>query len=255
MELEISVLSKAGGRAINEDACGVWSHSNMCFCVLSDGAGGHGGGEVASRLVVSEVLAWFKQHPECNATCIRNALVTANRAVVKAQATNGRLANMRATVVVLAIDTENGKAIWGHLGDTRLYCFRKHEIVIQTLDHSVVQSMVDAGYIKSTELRKVPQRNRLLAAMGDRMRFEPHIEEKDFQLSDGDVFLLCTDGCWEHIEEADMSRTLQASSTNEEWLKHIEGAILSVGKEGQDNYSALVISCKDADDFTTIIGK
>lgn len=248
MELEISVLSKAGGRLINEDACGVWSYSNKCFCVLSDGAGGHGGGEVASRLVVSEVLAWFKQNPECNASCLRNALTVANRAVVKAQSTDTRLANMRATVVVLVIDTDQGKAIWGHLGDTRLYCFRDRKIVIQTLDHSVVQSMVEAGYIKASEIRKVPQRNRLLAAMGDRMRFEPHVEEHEFQLANGDVFLLCTDGCWEHIEEDDMQKTLQSSSSNEVWLKHLEEAILAIAKEGQDNYSALAIACKNSCD-------
>ena len=52
MHLEISVLSKPGGRAYNEDAYGFWAGSGICFCVLSDGAGGQGGGDVASKLAL-----------------------------------------------------------------------------------------------------------------------------------------------------------------------------------------------------------
>jgi serine/threonine protein phosphatase PrpC len=67
MELKISVLSQPGGRAINQDAYGVWSNDSACFCVISDGAGGHLGGEVASRLAVKQVLDWFCQTPNINA--------------------------------------------------------------------------------------------------------------------------------------------------------------------------------------------
>src|SRR3954453_3087784 len=105
MQLEIAALSKAGGRAVNEDACGVWSSPDACFCVLSDGAGGHGGGDVASKLVVSRVLDWFRQRPECSADAVAGALFAANQAVVESQSSDVRLHDMRATVVVLVIDS------------------------------------------------------------------------------------------------------------------------------------------------------
>ena len=61
---------------------------------------------------------------------------------------------MRATATVLAIDSVHNIAVWGHVGDTRLYCFRDGAIVAQTKDHSVVQKMVDAGYLAQTAMRK-----------------------------------------------------------------------------------------------------
>jgi len=243
MQLEIAALSKPGGRAVNEDACGVWSSPEVCFCVLSDGAGGHGGGDVASKLVVSRVLNWFRQNPQCTADAVETALIAANQAVMESQLSDARLSDMRATVVVLAVDTVRGIAIWGHLGDTRLYCFRDRRIIVQTRDHSVVQNMVDAGYIKQSELRGVPQRGRLLAAMGDEVHFRPCVAKGQFELKPGDVFLLCTDGRWEYVEEDEMEQSLSESKSGEDWLRQIEAKVLSLGKKSQDNYSALAVWC------------
>ena len=157
------MLSKAGGRAINEDAYGVWSNSRACFCVISDGAGGHSGGEVASKLAVKQVLDWFYRTPEADSEAVGAALKSANDAIVDAQRSASEIADMRATIVVLAVDTENAVATWGHIGDTRLYCFRRQSIIAQTRDHSVVQTMVDAGYLDAGQLRGAPGRNALLS--------------------------------------------------------------------------------------------
>ena len=70
MYLEIAKLSKTGGRSVNEDACDYWFASNLSCCVLSDGLGGHFGGDVASQLVVSSVRARFNKQPECSAQAI-----------------------------------------------------------------------------------------------------------------------------------------------------------------------------------------
>jgi serine/threonine protein phosphatase PrpC len=243
MQLEIAVLSREGGCPVNEDAYGVWASDEACFCVLSDGAGGHGGGDVASKLAVSCVLDWFRQRPECSAQAVEAALAAANRAILEQQQSDSRLAEMRATAVVLALDTVRGMATWGHLGDSRLYGFRRGRLIVQTRDHSVVQSMVEAGYIKPDELRHAPQRGRLLAALGDSEHFEPCIVPQEFALLDGDAFLMCTDGCWEYVEEAEMERALSESNSGEQWLRRLEARVLAMGRPGQDNYSALSIWC------------
>lgn len=250
MQLEILTLSKPGGRLVNEDACGIWSSDLACFCVLSDGAGGHGGGDVASKLVVKQALEWFRTHPVCSSETIAAAILSANESIIEEQSRDSRLTDMRATALVLAIDTWHDVACWGHLGDSRLYCFRQNRIIAQTLDHSVVQSMVDAGYMKAQDLRAAPERSRLLAALGDEDNFEPRIESIGFALQDRDIFLLCTDGFWEYLEEHEMEDMLAASDSCEHWLKSMEDLIIARGSVTQDNYTAIVIECKDLSEVT-----
>ena len=85
MQLEVSVLSNPGGRERNEDACGFWTGDGGCFCVVSDGAGGHGGGDVASKLAVRMILTAFQESPECTGAAIdRRAQAAAHRAIVDA---------------------------------------------------------------------------------------------------------------------------------------------------------------------------
>ena len=244
MELEIAVLSRTGGRSVNEDACGFWPGPGICYCVLADGAGGHGGGDVASKLVVQEALNSFRERQGCSAEVIAGAMRSANEALIAQQRSHRKLAEMRATVVVLALDFEHARASWGHLGDSRLYCFREHEIVAQTRDHSVVQTMVEAGYIKPHELRTSPERSKLLNALGDREGFEPSVEDQPFQVKGEDKFLMCSDGLWEYIEDAELAQTLAEAASAEEWLRSLESRVLSRGRAGQDNYSALAVWCK-----------
>jgi serine/threonine protein phosphatase PrpC len=245
MRLEISVLSEPGGRALNEDAFGFWANAGVCFCVVCDGAGGQGGGDVASKLAVSAALAWFQTAPECSGHAIEAALGSANQAVMQQQGTKPELANMRATAVVLALDATQCRAAWGHLGDSRLYFFRKKRVIAQTKDHSVVQNMVDAGYLKEENLRTAEQRSRLFAALGQQENFEPAITECASVVAPGDAFLLCTDGFWEFIEERDMERALEGVASGEEWLRTMERQVVERGGDTQDNYSALAVWCSE----------
>lgn len=250
MQLEILVLSKAGGREVNEDACGFWSAPEACFCALSDGLGGHYGGDVASKLAVQHALDWFQKTPECSKQAVEASLQAGNRAILHEQQHQARLRLMRATMVILCIDTRRSMAVWGHIGDSRLYCFRHGRIIEQTRDHSVLQSMVDAGYLQPRELRVSPNRSKLLAALGNTEQFDADIIPVAFPLLHGDVFLLCTDGLWEYVEEEDMERMLRASASPSGWLKVLENQVLARGHKGQDNYSAITVWCKDPDGAT-----
>ena len=245
MRLEISVLSKPGGRPCNEDAFGFWASAGVCFCVVCDGAGGQGGGDVASKLAVSTTLAWFQNAQECSGRAIESALGCANRAIMQHQESESRLANMRATAVVLAVDAAHRAAAWGHLGDSRLYCFRAHQVVARTKDHSVVQNLIDAGYMKQEDLRKAENRSRLWAALGQEENFEPAVARSAFTLADGDAFLLCTDGFWEYIEEYEMERALDDAGSAEQWLRAMETQVIGRGGPTQDNYSALAVWCSE----------
>src|SRR4029078_2579921 len=153
-----------------------------------DGAGGQGGGDVASKLAVKAALSWFQSAPECSDRAIASALSSANHALMQQQGAHPRLATMRATAVVLAVDATHGRAGWGHLGDSRLYCFRNRRLIVQTKDHSVVQNMVDAGYLKQESLRTADDRSSLFAALGQEENFEPAVTECTHNIAPGDVF-------------------------------------------------------------------
>jgi serine/threonine protein phosphatase PrpC len=248
MQLEINVLSKPGGRKVNEDACGFWTSPGACFCVVSDGLGGHYGGDVASKLTVENALAWFRTTPECSRRAIEASLRASNSVIIREQQRDPRLKHMRATAVILSIDTKRAVAVWGHIGDSRLYFFREGRIIEQTRDHSVLQSMVDAGYLQPKELRTAPNRSKLLAALGNEEQFDADITPVGFPLLDGDIFLLCTDGLWEHVQEEEMEQMLSTSPSAIEWLKALEDQVIARGQKGQDNYSAITVWCKDTDE-------
>ncbi len=183
--------------------------------------------------------------PECSAGAIECAIRAAQDGILAAQRSGDGVAHMRATAVVLAIDTVRAVGQWGHLGDTRLYCFRGGRVLARTKDHSVVQRMVDAGYLDEDDARASPERSRLFAALGQEENYAPDISAP-LALQNGDVFLLCTDGFWAYVGDDAMLAALHASASSEAWLGLMEREVIARGGDGQDNYSALAVWCGDS---------
>lgn len=247
--LEVAILSERGGRAYNEDACGHWHSDRDLYCVLADGAGGHGGGDIASRLAVSEVIQRLSHAPTHGGPELQHLLREANEAVIAAREPGTASAHMHSTVVCLVIDFVAQQAHWAHAGDSRLYWFRNGRILTQTRDHSMVQSLVDAGMLPPAELRSHPKRSELRSALGT--------EAHELQVADsgepqavqaGDVFLLCTDGLWEHIDEPVMEQLLQQAPTPDDWLAGLEREVLNATRERpkHDNFTALTVWTREA---------
>jgi len=242
--MELATLSRRGGRSYNEDACGHWhSDSHLC-CVVADGAGGHGGGDKASRLAVQYILGAYAAAPEISPQAIERTLVETNRTIIAHRADAAAQQNMHSTVVSLFMDLDVNAATWGHCGDSRLYVFRGGRIVSRTRDHSLVQSLVDGGLLAAEQMRSHPQRSELLSALG--------VGEEDLQISvspepwtvhAGDAFLLCTDGLWEYVEDAQIEAALSGAATPNAWLHTLEHAVLAGAshKPSHDNFTALAV--------------
>ncbi len=206
---------------------------------MADGLGGHRGGEVASETAVQAMMDVWQPVQELTPDCIRNSIEDAQRAVLDKQSAEPALESMRTTLVLLACS--EGKAIWGHVGDSRLYHFRDCAIAFQTKDHSVPQVMADAGEIDRSEMRKHPDRNRILRAVGNPEGVKPTISDKPCYVYAGDAFLLCSDGFWEYVTELEMMADLAKSADPEEWLKRMEIRLLDRVEPGNDNYSAVAV--------------
>jgi PPM family protein phosphatase len=243
MQLGVTAISRPGARPTNEDACGFLSHEGICFCVVADGAGGHKGGAAASKIVVSRVLTWLRDTPSCEPQALTHAILAANHAVIVEQRRDPQLADMRSTVIALAIDAVNGHASWGHMGDSRLYAFRDRKLHLKTNDHSLAQQLIDTGYVSEEDMRGSFQRARLYAALGDSDVPPPTVVEARFAVRDGDAFLLCTDGWWNSLELDLIEEGLVQASSADDWLRAMERAIIDERRPGQDNYTALAVWC------------
>lgn len=255
MKLDIAMLSKAGGRSTNEDACGYWTSDDAGCWVLSDGAGGHGAGDVAARSVAATVLREFAAAPRATPKAIAGLIMRANHELIQAQRQASAQRDMRATVAILALDRCNQQASWGHLGDSRVYGFRGRRLRFQSRDHSVVQDLVDAGLADPAMLRHHPQRSVLLAALGSAGDLYPQLSPEAEQVRDGDVYMLCSDGLWEYVEEAEMETTLLDSHSSQDWLAALEGIVLARAERGHDNYSAIAVWIGDTADTTRIAAR
>lgn len=240
MNYQTATISQQGGRNYNEDYCGTIVLDNQLTCwVVADGLGGHGGGDVASKLAVETMLNTLNEQPSFAIDTVTFLFNEAQAALIEAQKTALRLENMQTTAVVLL--TYDNQALWGHVGDTRLYYFHKGCIQRQTSDHSVPQLLAKAGEIKITDIRFHEDRNRLLRSIGSEGLVRPYIEKTTTPLYSGDAFLLCTDGFWEYVFENEMEDDLAKVSTAEEWLFAMEQRLLARAPERNDNYTATAI--------------
>lgn len=248
MQLELAILSRRGGRNYNEDACGHWhSDSHLC-CVVADGAGGHGGGDKASKLAVQQIISRYAAAPVASPEAVREMIVATNRSLIEHRGAAEGTQNMHTTIVALFIDLESYTATWGHCGDSRLYGFRGGKLAFQTRDHSLVQSLVDGGLLTEDRMRSHPQRSELLSALGvGEQDLQVSVSPQPWSLEAGDAFLLCTDGVWEYVLEPEMEAALADAASPNAWLDAIEQRVLAaaVHKPRHDNFSALAVWVSD----------
>jgi serine/threonine protein phosphatase PrpC len=244
----IAIVSEPGGRKYNEDACGHWASERHLCCVLADGAGGHGGGDIASRLAVTSMLTDFAQAPTADGAKLLALLRRTNQAVLDGREPTGPRRDMHTTVVGLAIDLMTGQADWAHCGDSRLYWFRGGRMLEHTLDHSFVQSLLDAGVIREDEVRSHPNRSVLCSALGrEPDELDASATETSRQLAANDVLLLCSDGVWEYLTDEALSYSLQRATTPQGWLTELERLIrqATLGLPSHDNFTALTVWLQD----------
>jgi PPM family protein phosphatase len=239
--VEFATLSGQGARKYNEDACGYWTSPDASCFIVCDGAGGHGGGDVASETAVRTLLSAFSAAPSLEPAHIESLIAQTDSAIRYGQTLAGSLSKMSATVTALFLDGRAQRAQWAHLGDTRLYHFRRRSCRCMTKDHSVVQSFVDAGVIEASEMRHHARRNLLYAGLGMGDGTAAEALPGDFIVEDGDAFLICTDGFWDALEEQEMVDLLMRSESAQEWLVQMEQPILERADASQDNYSALAV--------------
>jgi serine/threonine protein phosphatase PrpC len=240
MLLDAFALSVSGRRSNNEDA--ICARPELGLFVVADGMGGYEGGEVASALAVESIcelvrrtasdadVTWpYKIDP---ARAIdENEIIVATRLANERIAARrvGLLEQMGSTVAVLRI--ADGRAVIGHVGDSRVYRLRASALAQLTIDHSLVAQMIAAGTPVDPDTfqwRHVV--TRALGASG-----EPDVQV-DHPTS-GDVYLLCSDGLSEVLKPAEIAALLGQPA--ERACRALVDAAYEAGS--RDNISAIVV--------------
>ncbi|MCK6434729.1 MAG: Stp1/IreP family PP2C-type Ser/Thr phosphatase [Burkholderiaceae bacterium] len=229
-------------RSNNEDSVAV-DDANL-LAVLADGMGGYNAGEVASNMatsfIKSELGRWLHEtEGKANDAEIRRAMDicvdNANRAIFNAANANPQYAGMGTTLVVAVF--REGQLRLGHVGDSRAYRWRAGQLVQITRDHSLLQEQIDAGLITPEQAAFSANKNLVTRAVGveDTVLLESHQHE----VLAGDLYLMCSDGLSDMLDDATLAQMLQAHDA----LADMGRALIDAANEagGKDNISLVLV--------------
>ena len=242
MTIELHAAVDPGrARSNNEDS--VATDDDVAWAALADGMGGYNAGEVASNkatsFIRSELGRWLREaSSQASDADVRRAMDicvdNANRAIFNAANSNPQYAGMGTTLVV-AVFRDN-RVLLGHVGDSRCYRLREGKLQQITRDHSLLQEQIDAGLITPEQAAFSANKNLVTRAVGveDTVLLETH--QHDVQ--HGDLFLLCSDGLSDMLDDEGIAQVLQQHESLESGTRALIEAANDAG--GTDNISVIL---------------
>ena len=238
-------------RSHNEDSVG--SEPGCGLVVLADGMGGYNAGEVASGIAVSVVVTEVshrllgtspaargeKEGEELGVSLLRSNIQKANASIFHAAQSQPQYAGM-GTTIVSGLFYDNRVAV-GHVGDSRMYRLRGEVLETITRDHSLLQEQIDSGVISVADARLSRNKNLVTRAVGIDVDVEPEIHVHAVLV--GDIYLLCSDGLNDMVEDEDIEATLYALQNN---LPLAATQLIQMANDngGRDNVSVILVKVK-----------
>lgn len=209
MQYEIGRVSLLGNRKNNQDRLGVAESHGGVLLILGDGLGGKPGGELAAETLVKSVQHSLRhkimpvEHPE---KLLKDLIIKAHYAVRSVGEKQNPPVEPGSTAVLCLV--QNKKAWWAHVGDSRCYLFRNGLPLYRTKDDSYVEHLYQKGEISLEKLDGHPMRNYVTQCIG-LMETEPKVTvSKGVELQKDDTLLLCSDGFWEPLDDAQIGGNL-----------------------------------------------
>jgi len=203
--IDAALADAIGGREEQQDRGIILGDGPSRMLVVADGLGGHRDGARAAELVAETASqAWRNAAGDIDdAQAFLEGVRDAAHAAIAELAENRDRAPM-STCIMLYLDARRASWVW--VGDSRLYRFRDGRMVARTKDHSVAQMLLDEGHITEDEMATRPEQSQLLSALGGD---KPPVAATGIaKVSDGDGFVLCSDGFWETIQPTEVAAAL-----------------------------------------------
>ncbi|MBI4671643.1 MAG: serine/threonine-protein phosphatase [Chloroflexi bacterium] len=219
--------------------------------MIADGVGGAAAGEIASRLCLQTLThEWVTRLllPLWNETALSDETIRAE-ILAGVAAANARLLqyqsdhNLQSGATLTAALIFNGRAYVVNIGDSRTYLYRRGVFSPLTRDHSYVAALVANGVLSPEEAYLHPQRNLILRSLGD-VNLDPDIfpeGDRALELEPGDRMLLCSDGLWEMVRDAEMQNVLAHTPDPQQACAELVNWANLAG--GADNISSIVVNC------------
>jgi serine/threonine protein phosphatase PrpC len=226
-------------RRNNEDALYVDAERGIFLVV--DGIGGQAAGEKAAEIAVGRVRARLERQIGTAEQRVREAIAVANNEILREARGNPEWAGMACVLTVAVLD--NGSAVVGHVGDSRLYQIRRGEIRKITHDHSPVGEREDNQEISEEEAMRHPRRNEVFRDVGSEEHApddEDFIEVQRIPFDAASALLLCSDGLSDQVGSAVIQQTVERNAGNpEEAVRQLIGAANAAG--GKDNVTVVLV--------------
>jgi len=210
--------------------------------VVADGMGGHAGGDVASHVVIRQLLELDRpfDSPEKARKHLKDELLKINALLIGAVVERPELAGLGTTVSALL--RVGNKAVIAHIGDSRIYRLREGKLEQVTEDHTYVQRLVDSGRISEEEALVHPRRSVLLRVLGD-VDTRPDIDTMILPISPGDRWMLCSDGLCGVVRPEEIRISLTQNRSTTDAAESLVAASMRLG--APDNVTVVVMDDRD----------
>ncbi len=207
--------------------------------IVADGMGGHAAGEFASRCAVETMVDYIENASETRPVrLLDEALQAANKAVYERSVSDKSCAGMGTTLVACTYTRECLYIV--NVGDSRLY-LTGDELEQITVDHSLVEEMVQAGQITSQEARVHPEKNVITRAVGMKDRIRTDLF--DVSIHPGEIALLCSDGLTNMIPDKEIEKLIGQYQRGKQTLSGTGDLLIDTANKngGSDNISVVLI--------------
>jgi protein phosphatase len=247
LTLEIAAKTDPGKlRTVNEDS--IATVGDLDLLVLSDGMGGYQSGDVASSITTEVIVEALKeslqnpvnQHRNVSAV-VEDVVERANRAIFKegqrrAERIHGsQEQRMGSTLALLLL--RNNHVTMAHVGDSRIYRLRDHRLQLMTHDHSLLQEQIDQGVLSAEAASTSHNRHLVTRALGLQPEVEVTLDACEAQ--PGDVYLVCSDGLNDMVDNDDIELVLDSLQANLP-LAAEQLVMIANDNGGEDNISVIL---------------
>ena len=220
-------------RKVNEDSFYISHEKNVL--AVADGMGGYVGGEIASKTAVEAIAYYFKNFNYAAPVQLEKAIQYANSSIISKTLIDPSLKGMGTTVSMVTLARH--MAFWGHVGDSRIYLYREGVFSQISVDHTIVQVLLDKGKITEEEALNHPQRHVLTRAVG--VDSNLIVDTGAFEVQPNDRILICSDGLTSFIGKPELCDAIgDYSRTEREIINDLFGQVYENG--AKDNVTAIL---------------